>query len=149
MHAGVDINTINYTGRTPLHEAAAAGNSGTLKFLISRGADCYVESEAGETALQLALKHGIASDDLIDYFEERTKVSSASIVDRDQEEEIDELLSQVDAFELATEMYLPARKNKRRFLMEKIISFPKWLTNININGNGRAEGGGDREKACK
>lgn len=65
-----------------------------------------------------------------------------------QQNDIDELLTQVDAFQLSSEVGsgqgggIPGRKTKRKFLIEKIISLPRLL----INSRG---GGGDRETHCK
>jgi ankyrin len=43
--------------KTPLHIAAAAGNTSTAMLLVSEGAELSAHDKDGDTALQLALKH--------------------------------------------------------------------------------------------
>lgn len=72
--------------------------------------------------------------------------------------EIRELISQVDSFQLSDEAApLMQRKNKRRFLIEKIISLPKqWLSNISAAREEADEAlvanrlsPDDKERSCK
>lgn len=44
------------------------GNRSAVQYLITKGADCSIESREGETALQVALRRGISADDLVEYF---------------------------------------------------------------------------------
>lgn len=79
LHAGAPIDAINQRGWTALHEAAWHGHADAVKYLISQGADCSLpDHETGLTALQMALKSGIPSEDLCDYF--GTKVSSWNLL---------------------------------------------------------------------
>ena len=45
-------------GHTPLHEAAFNGDLALLRLLLESGADRSVRTGGGETALQIAVKHG-------------------------------------------------------------------------------------------
>ena len=51
-------NTQDNEGRTPLHLAALKGDIGTVKVLISAGADIHALNEEGATPLHLAAKGG-------------------------------------------------------------------------------------------
>lgn len=69
LHAGAPIDAVNRHGWTALHEAAWHGHADAIKYLISQGADCSLpDHRTGLTALQMALKSGIPSEDLCDYF---------------------------------------------------------------------------------
>lgn len=69
LHAGAPIDAVNMHGWTALHEAAWHGHADAIKYLISQGADCSLpDHRTGLTALQMALKSGIPSEDLCDYF---------------------------------------------------------------------------------
>lgn len=150
LHAGANINAISRSGNTPLYEAAAQGHAAAIKFLISRGADCSLVNVQGETALQAALRHRISAEDIIDYFH-----SQDLLLDQSDDEQIDALLTQVDGFELSSEIDSSfkgkggrKRQSKRRFLIEKIVSLPRWLSGI--SGNSHSNGRGDsHEGICK
>lgn len=45
-------------GHTPLHEAAFNGDLALVRLLLERGADRSVRTGEGETALEIAVKHG-------------------------------------------------------------------------------------------
>ncbi|EPS41476.1 hypothetical protein H072_4650 [Dactylellina haptotyla CBS 200.50] len=52
------INIQNNKGRTALHEAAEIGNVGITQFLLDKGANRSIQTEDGETALDVAIKNG-------------------------------------------------------------------------------------------
>ena len=59
LKKGADAAVIDpKTGRTPLHEAAARGNSPMINTLLAAGSPKNAADKAGDTALSLALKHG-------------------------------------------------------------------------------------------
>ncbi len=51
---GADVNTADYRGYTPLHNAAFRGDNEMIDLLISKGADVMVETKAGMTAVDEA-----------------------------------------------------------------------------------------------
>jgi ankyrin repeat protein len=54
------VNVKNSTERTPLHEAAFAGHTETVKALLGAGADVRNRGQIGCTALDYAVKGGHA-----------------------------------------------------------------------------------------
>ncbi|HET9551518.1 MAG TPA: ankyrin repeat domain-containing protein [Anaeromyxobacteraceae bacterium] len=56
--AGADVNAVTSKGNTPLHIAAYKGFAGTVRLLLSKGADPSRRNAAGETAEALAAKLG-------------------------------------------------------------------------------------------
>lgn len=61
-HEPALLSDKNSRGRTLLQEAAAGGNTKSLKFLIQQGADLHMTDAAGRTALHCALAARFASD---------------------------------------------------------------------------------------
>jgi len=52
--SGCAINEVNFSGYTPLHLAASAGNLEITKWLVNNGADFQLKTSSGQTASQLA-----------------------------------------------------------------------------------------------
>ncbi len=57
---GLDVNSPEYNGYTPLMLAAMRGQASTVKMLLSLGANPAAKNKDGETALDLAIAHEIA-----------------------------------------------------------------------------------------
>lgn len=55
----VDVNRPTYSGCTPLHIAAGRGNIAVVAYLLSMGADPDLETDEGDTALDLAGSHQV------------------------------------------------------------------------------------------
>lgn len=55
LNAGIDVNTREHEGETPLMYAAVAGKTEVLKLLLDRGADINAVSSNNETALARAV----------------------------------------------------------------------------------------------
>jgi hypothetical protein len=71
----------------------------------------------------VALRHGIPAEDLVEYFR-KPEIP-------EQIDEIQELIRQVDSFQLSDEAIALPTRRKRRFLIEKLIGLPRqWLSNI-------------------
>ena len=51
---GVDVNTRDHNGYTPLHHAAARGDNEMIHYLVERGADVMVVSRRGQTTVDMA-----------------------------------------------------------------------------------------------
>ena len=51
---GVDVNTANRRGETPLHDAVRKRFGSVVEFLVARGADINAENQGGQTPLALA-----------------------------------------------------------------------------------------------
>lgn len=109
IHADAFIDSVNRLGRTALHEAAEGGHRGTIEYLIGEGADFNLIDSHGNTALQLCLKSGVATDDLLDYFDRDQRVMRMS-----SQEEIRDLINQVDAFHLAEDSTTHPYKKKTK-----------------------------------
>ncbi len=54
LKQGVDPNTLDYNGISPLHEASADGYLDIIKLLVQYGADIYKESGTGYNAVEIA-----------------------------------------------------------------------------------------------
>lgn len=55
---GTDVNVRNSDGMTPLMAAASTGNLQVIRLLLERGAATITVNNLGETAAQLAQRHG-------------------------------------------------------------------------------------------
>ena len=51
---GVDVNAVDYEGNTVIHHAASRGDTGMIKYLVSKGADVTRVNRAGQTTIDLA-----------------------------------------------------------------------------------------------
>jgi uncharacterized protein len=51
---GAEVNVVQAGGWTPLHQAAASGNTGLASLLLAHGADVNAQSEDGKTPVQMA-----------------------------------------------------------------------------------------------
>ena len=58
IDAGADIDTQNYEGRSPLHDACGAGELDVVKMLVRAGARVCATDEEGRTCLMLAARLG-------------------------------------------------------------------------------------------
>lgn len=68
QHGHCPVDSLNGNHSTPLHIAASVPNRAAVQFLISHGADCSIIDGQGMTALQVARRAGISSEELIDFF---------------------------------------------------------------------------------
>jgi hypothetical protein len=128
----LNVDVINFYHWTPLHEAAHHGHRATVQYLISRGANCAVVNADGLTALQLARKQGISSEELFDFFHSadtihRTRTLIGDLLDRQLREvavsrKLEHLESRDEADSLASKS-----GSRRRFLVERLIRYPKQI----------------------
>jgi len=58
LKQGVDPNTTDVIGRTPLHYAANYGNPTTVRILLDAGANPHIRDFKGRTPRELAIHHG-------------------------------------------------------------------------------------------
>lgn len=137
LHYGAPIDAVNVNGWTPLHQAAYYSHRQVVRYLIEAGADCSLLNSDGLTALQVARRHGMASEDLLDYFTSKS-------VPLNIKDDMDALIRQVEAFSLEDDRdplpspapedasaaaALPMKQRRGRFLIERIMSLPRhWLS---------------------
>lgn len=113
-----------------MHAAAGGAHRSSVEFLICKGADCSILNRNNETALQLCLKSGIPTDDLLDYFDHDQRVLRLSTHDADMQN----LLTKLDSVHLNHVPSASRRlrsKGKGRFIIEKLISIPRqWFSTL-------------------
>jgi ankyrin repeat protein len=51
---GADVNARDHNGYTPLHHAAARGDTELIRYLVAKGADVRAVSRSGQTTVDLA-----------------------------------------------------------------------------------------------
>ena len=51
---GADVNTRDAAGYTPVHNAAARGDTEMIQYLVARGGDVLVVSRRGQTTTDMA-----------------------------------------------------------------------------------------------
>lgn len=61
VEAGADVNAAQAGGFTPLHQAAAAGNAGLVRFLLEHGAHADVRCGQGRLPIDYARERGHAA----------------------------------------------------------------------------------------
>ena len=62
---------------TALHQACEAGDAEAVQYLLSKGADVLLTTRDGQTAMDLAIKHG--KKDVVRVINEHMKVELAAI----------------------------------------------------------------------
>lgn len=75
LRSGIDINTRNSDGMTPLMAAASTGNLQIIRLLLEKGADPALLNRLGESAAQVALRHG--QQEVASILQTITKMASA------------------------------------------------------------------------
>ena len=58
--ANAEVNKVNGKNQTPINIAAYAGHLGVVRFLLSKGADCTIQDQWGDTPLASARAEGHA-----------------------------------------------------------------------------------------
>ena len=58
--ANAEVNKVNGENQTPINMAACAGHLGIVRFLLSKGADCTIKDQWGDTPLASARAEGHA-----------------------------------------------------------------------------------------
>ena len=76
---GLDLNSADYDGRTPLHLAAAEGRLEAVRFLLNKGVDVEPLDRWQHTPLDDARRHGRAS--VVEILEQRVDACSPSHID--------------------------------------------------------------------
>ena len=71
LEHGVNIDEVDELGRTALHYAAIQNQRAAVKYPVKNGANCAIKDRNGETPLQLAIKHGIGSEEIIQLFDKK------------------------------------------------------------------------------
>jgi hypothetical protein len=120
---GIPVDSLNGNHATALHEAAAVSDRAAVQLLISFGADCGIVDGVGMTALQVARRAGISSEELIDFFHaadtlKQTRDFLESIVKDVSGEKDKEMEKRSDS---TTVVKKPSQK---RLLIQKLFS--KW-----------------------
>lgn len=129
LHFGLTVDVMNTFHCTPLHEAASHGHRAAVQYLISRGADCSIKNKQGLTALQLARRKGITSEELFDFFHSqdtihRTRLLIGELVDHhlhDDEKKAEDQVDEKDKDE----------NKKNRLSIQKLLKYPRklWYNN--------------------
>ena len=58
--ANAEVNKVNGKNQTPINIAAYQGHLGVVRFLLSKGADCTIKDQWGDTPLASARAEGHA-----------------------------------------------------------------------------------------
>ena len=58
--ANAEVNKVNGNNQTPINIAAYKGHLGVVRFLLSKGADCTIKDQWGDTPLASARAEGHA-----------------------------------------------------------------------------------------
>ena len=58
--ANAEVNKVNGKNQTPINIAAYKGHLGVVRFLLSKGADCTIKDQWGDTPLASARAEGHA-----------------------------------------------------------------------------------------
>ncbi len=116
LQYGAPVDALNGNHCTALHEAASACNRAGVQFLISRGADCSIVDEAGLTALQVARRAGISSEELIDFFHAADTLKQTSAF-------LSRILKECSECSVESTQVV-SKKSQKRFLFQKL--FGKW-----------------------
>ena len=58
LRSRTDVNALDSSGRTLLHDAALTGNTSAMQLLLSRGAHVQTTDRSGQTALNMAARNG-------------------------------------------------------------------------------------------
>lgn len=105
------VDSLNGAHETPLHEAARSANRAAVQFLISHGADCSICNCEGLTALQVARRSGISSEELFDFFHAADTLKNTQ-----------SLLSSIIT---TTEQANTPKETSKRLLIQKLLRYPK------------------------
>lgn len=130
------LDKTNHRGSTALHEAARSGSTETMRLLIQAGADCALLektslNQPGLTALEVARRRGIPSEDLFELF---AQPSNANIV---LSASLQALLREHDSTRLQDDLQRQPSIRKGRFLIERLLSLPKqWLQRESVSTAG-------------
>lgn len=82
IRQGHSVNALDSEGYTPLMVCVREGHADACKFLLSRGADCYLASPKGETALSLVQKKGskkVVEEVIIDHIARKVVLTGGSL----------------------------------------------------------------------
>ena len=129
LYFGLKVDAINYYHWTPLHEAAHRGHRATVQYLISRGASCAILNDEGHSALQLARKQGISSEEIYDFFHsadtiQRTRAIIGDLVDRHLREIT---ATRNEGPQSPQTEPMPSGRGRKRFVVESLFRYPKQL----------------------
>ena len=125
------VDCLNSSHWTPLHEAAAGAHRATVQYLISRGADCSIKNLEGLTALEVARKKGISSEEIFDFFHsadtiQRTRKFLGELV-------FPKIFSNTNP--TTTEKTQTTSSTTGRLLIQKFMKYPKklWKRSFNLS----------------
>lgn len=131
LNYNLSVDVVDYHNWTPLHESAKQSHSRVMRYLIKNSASCSILNDEGETALQVALKSGLQSEDLLCYFRtiKNLRLDSNECEETPEErllhESLDKLMDQVKMFMTPSKKGklkpMKVEKGKKsRFVIEKI-----------------------------
>jgi ankyrin repeat protein len=127
LYFGLQIDIDDDEGWTPLHEAAFFGQHSAVKYLIRQGANPQIKNSSGDTPMQVALKSGFASEELLGFFERQTSDDlneDGGIIE--QPVDIEQLIAEIGDLRLGDanlkkkSRFFNFKSTKSRFTIEKL-----------------------------
>lgn len=125
LYFNIPIDIEDDEGWTPLHESAFFGQHEAVKYLIKQGANCDVKNIVGDTPVQVALKSGFATEEILEFFEKSpTEMNDNLLIEKKMN--VEQLIAEIgdvrlgDASLRRKTRFFNFKGAKSRFTIEKL-----------------------------
>lgn len=125
LYFNIPIDVEDDEGWTPLHEAAFFGQHEAVKYLIKQGANCDIKNAAGDTPVQVALKSGFATEEILEFFEKSsTEMDDNLLIEKKMN--VEQLIAEIGDVRLGDSSlrrktrFFNFKGGKSRFTIEKL-----------------------------